>query len=248
MTAPPPTLTTSTRTRTQAAVPTPPAAVARRSTLALLAAGAAGLAHRAPPAAAIQGLTAGRIPGLASRPGPDGTYAYVRPEGKSGGHGVGWSVIPKYRFSVPAGWEETPVSIADLGGTEIDVRFTNPAQGGLAVVVAPVLRFKDVGFNADVHIDELGAPDAIISGFAPELFGAPLNDGDVLDTDVSVDRGGTGLTYYRWTLKPHRLVVATAVSNRLFLLAISATGVQWRRAEQDLRAISASFRVEPFKP
>jgi hypothetical protein len=160
---------------------------------------------------------------------------------------VGWSVIPRYRFAVPAGWEETPVSIADLGGTEIDLRFSNPAQGSLAVVVAPVLRFRDVGFNADVHIDELGPPDAIIAGFAPELFGAPLNDGDVLETDVSVDKG-TGLTYYRWALKPHRLVAATAVSNRLFLMAITATGVQWRRAEADLRAISASFRVDPFKP
>lgn len=45
----------------------------------------------------------------------------------------------------------------------------------MAVVVAPVLRFADVGFNADVRIEELGGPDKIISGFAPELFGTPLN-------------------------------------------------------------------------
>lgn len=49
----------------------------------------------------------------------DGFYTYVRPEGKSGGHGVGWSEVPRYSFKVPAGWEETPVSIADLGGTEV---------------------------------------------------------------------------------------------------------------------------------
>lgn len=53
-------------------------------------------------------------------------------------------------------------------------RFTSPDQGSLAVVVAPVLRFMDVGFNADVHIEELGPPDKLISGFAPELFGSPL--------------------------------------------------------------------------
>ena len=41
-------------------------------------------------------------------------------------------------------------------------------------MVAPVLRFMDVGFNADVHIEELGPPDKLISGFAPELFGSPL--------------------------------------------------------------------------
>lgn len=50
----------------------------------------------------------------------DGFMTYTRPEGKSGGHGVGWSEIPKYTFKVPQGWQETPVSIADLGGTEVD--------------------------------------------------------------------------------------------------------------------------------
>jgi hypothetical protein len=40
-------------------------------------------------------------------------------QGKSGGHGVGWSEMPRYSFKVPPGWEETPVSIADLGGTEV---------------------------------------------------------------------------------------------------------------------------------
>jgi hypothetical protein len=32
---------------------------------------------------------------------------------------VGWSEIPRYSFRVPAGWDENPVSIADLGGTEV---------------------------------------------------------------------------------------------------------------------------------
>jgi hypothetical protein len=85
--------------------------------------------------------------GVTSKPDADGFYTYTRPEGKSGGHGVGWSEIPRYRqatgclprstspkalanpperppaaacsFRVPAGWEEVPVSIADLGGTEV---------------------------------------------------------------------------------------------------------------------------------
>lgn len=49
----------------------------------------------------------------------EGFRSYQRPEGKSGGHGVGWSEIPRYSFRLPDGWEETPVSIADLGGTEV---------------------------------------------------------------------------------------------------------------------------------
>jgi hypothetical protein len=36
---------------------------------------------------------------------------------------------------------QVPVSIADLGGTEIDLRFANPKEGRLFVVVAPVRRF-----------------------------------------------------------------------------------------------------------
>lgn len=55
-------------------------------------------------------------------PGEDGLYTYTRPEGKSGGHGTGWTEIPRYSFKVPAGWKENPVSIADLGGTEVSMK------------------------------------------------------------------------------------------------------------------------------
>ena len=37
-----------------------------------------------------------------------------------------------------------------------------------------MLRFIDVGFNADIRIEELGPPEKLIGGFAPELFGSPL--------------------------------------------------------------------------
>ncbi len=63
----------------------------------------------------------------------------------------------------------------DLLGEQIDLRFSNKDQGSLAIVVAPILRFIDVGFNADVRIEEVGPPEKLISGFAPELFGAPLS-------------------------------------------------------------------------
>lgn len=62
--------------------------------------------------------------GLASVPDDNGFLRYARPEGKSGGHGVGWSEIPRYSFKLPSGggWTEIPVSIADLGGTEVSVQ------------------------------------------------------------------------------------------------------------------------------
>jgi hypothetical protein len=71
-----------------------------------------------------------------------------------------------------------------------------------------------VGYNANVNMEFLGSPDKIIAGFAPELFGVPLVDGDVLDT--SVYKQGEN-TYYQWSLKPHRTVVATATGNRVRL-------------------------------
>lgn len=38
------------------------------------------------------------------------------------------------------------MSIADLGGTEIDLRFQNAQEGNISVVVAPVLRFSSSKF------------------------------------------------------------------------------------------------------
>ena len=72
-------------------------------------------------------------------------------------HPLSSRTILKNKNKKQKGWAETPVSIADLGGTEIDLRFASPASQGssLVVIVAPVLRFLDVGFNADVRIEQV---------------------------------------------------------------------------------------------
>jgi hypothetical protein len=87
-------------------------------------------------------MTAGRIPGF-SRLDDDGFRNYTRPEGKSGGHGVGWSEITPYTFKARGCWEETPVSIADPAGTEIDAKFFCSESGELKIILAPILRFSD---------------------------------------------------------------------------------------------------------
>jgi hypothetical protein len=48
---------------------------------------------------------------------------------------------------------------------------------------------------ADVRITDLNKPENIISGFAPELFGRPLDDEDVLEQRV-LDK--QGVPYYEW--------------------------------------------------
>ncbi|EFJ48537.1 hypothetical protein VOLCADRAFT_74648 [Volvox carteri f. nagariensis] len=217
---------------------------ARREALIAPIAAAATLAFGARPSQAIQGLIAGRIPGLSKQPDEDGFYMYTRPEGKSGGHGVGWSEIPQYQFKVPKGWDEIPVSIADLGGTEIDLRYQNKEQGDVAVVVAPVLRLIDqVGPRVvKITLREVGPPQRVIEGFAPELFGRPLDEGDVLNTEVAVREDG-GL-YYLWELKPHNLVAATATKNRVFILTVTSNARQWKKHADELRVIQKSFRVQ----
>lgn len=48
---------------------------------------------------------------------------------------------------------------------------------------------------SDVRIDQLNKPENIIAGFAPELFGKPLDDEDVLRQEVLKKND---VTYYEW--------------------------------------------------
>ncbi|XP_042007732.1 psbP domain-containing protein 4, chloroplastic-like isoform X1 [Salvia splendens] len=187
-----------------------------------------------------QGLLAGRIPGL-SEPDEQGWRTYQRPEDKSGGHGVGWSPIIPYKFSVPAPaeWNEVPVSIADLGGTEIDLRFASPKEGRLFVIVAPVLRFAD-DLGDNTTIDRIGTPEKVISAFGPEVIGENV-EGKVLSSQVAEHEGRT---YYQFELEPpHVIITATAAGNRLYLFNVTGNGLQWKKHYKDLKKIADSFRV-----
>lgn len=185
-----------------------------------------------------QGLLAGRVPGL-SEPDEQGWRTYRRPDDKSGGHGVGWSPMVPYVFSVPDGWEEVPVSIADLGGTEIDLRFANSKEGSLFVIVAPVRRFAD-NISDDAKIEEIGEPDKVISAFGPEVIGESV-EGKVLSAEVAEH---SGRKYYQFELEPpHVFITATAAGNRLYLFNVTGSGLQWKRHSKDLKEIAESFRV-----
>ncbi|KAK4352578.1 hypothetical protein RND71_028096 [Anisodus tanguticus] len=204
-----------------------------------------------------QGLLAGRVPGL-SEPDEEvnvhlnkdkiaqaGWRTYRRPDDKSGGHGVGWSPMDPYSFSVPDKWEEVPVSIADLGGTEIDLRFANPKQGRISVIVAPVKRFSD-DIGEEATIEQIGPPAKVISAFGPEVIGENV-EGKVLRSEVAEH---LGRKYYQFELEPpHVMITATAAGNRLYLFSVTGnaccdfTGLQWKRHYKDLRKIAESFRV-----
>ncbi|CAN1175952.1 PsbP domain-containing protein 4, chloroplastic [Linum perenne] len=168
-----------------------------------------------------------------------GWRTYRRPDEKSGGHGVGWSPIIPYAFSVPQEWEEVPVSIADLGGTEIDLRFANSKEGRAFVIVAPVLRFAD-NLGDNVRIEQIGTPEKVINAFGPEVVGENV-EGKVQSMSVEEH---DGRTYYQFELEPpHVLITATAAGNRLYLFNVTANSLQWKRHFQDLKKIADSFRV-----
>ena len=82
-----------------------------------------------------------------------------------------------------------------------------------------------------------------LAGFAPELYGRPLQtDDDVLDAKVVTK---DGLIYYIYELKQHRLVAATATGNRLYMLATKQSSLQWRKHGGTMLMIRDSFSVPP---
>lgn len=199
-------------------------------------------------AKAIQGETAGRLPGTSPSSVP-GFLQYKRPAGKQGGHGVGWSEIPPYGFLVPETWAEIPVSIADLGGTELDLRFKGDkgitgVKGDIAIVVAPVLRFASVGFNADVRIEDLFTPERAIVGFGTELTGRNVED----DIESMNTRKKDGLTYYDYELSGgkagHQLISMTALKNRMYIMVVQPKDSSyWERYRSDFEKVADSFRA-----
>ena len=47
-----------------------------------------------------------------------------------------------------------------------------------------------------------------------------------------------GRVYYNFALTPRTLIRMTCVKNRLYIMVISATALQWRKSKEDLRKAS----------
>jgi hypothetical protein len=71
-----------------------------------------------------------------------------------------------------------------------------------------------------VRITDLNKPENIISGFAPELFGRPLDDEDVLEQRVLEKQG---VPYYEWCVH-----CAVVMHHRMLCLRCEIVqGVTW---------------------
>ncbi|KAG6408287.1 hypothetical protein SASPL_131292 [Salvia splendens] len=185
-----------------------------------------------------QGLLAGRIPGL-SEPDEQGWRTYQRPEDKSGGHGVGWSPIIPYKFSVPAPaeWNEVSINASHMTIKGYIVRFFHVIPSTFfreSLMSGPT----DLGDNTT--IDRIGTPEKVISAFGPEVIGENV-EGKVLSSQVAEHEGRT---YYQFELEPpHVIITATAAGNRLYLFNVTGNGLQWKKHYKDLKKIADSFRV-----
>jgi hypothetical protein len=194
-----------------------------------------------PPAQAVMGSIAGRVPGF-GKIEEDGSMTYTRPEAKSGGHGIGWTEITPYSVKLREGWEEVAVSIADPGGTEIDTRFKSESEGDVKIVLAPVLRFANVEDGENPTIEELVPITNFILGFAPEVLGQPVNEEQIKSMEKDTRNG---LTHYNYEIsnEAHWLISATVWKKRVYLCSVKASGRQWRTAQPKLRDTIASFTV-----
>ena len=56
-------------------------------------------------------------------------------------------------------------------------------------------------------------------------MGGPVEDDDLLKEETMTKKlGGEPLTYYVWETKSHDLLSATAFKNRVFIIALRASG------------------------
>ena len=120
------------------------------------------------------------------------------------------------------------------------MRFNSDDDGGLKVVLAPVLRFADVKEGTNPGIEELIPFERFMAGFGPELTQNPVDESEIVNSFVDKR---DGLTYYNFELTNHTLVAATAYRKRIFIICLKAPSRQWRNSADKLRATQKSFKV-----
>ena len=102
-----------------------------------------------------------------------------------------------------------------------------------------------MGSEMCIRDRDIGPPDKLLGGFAPEILGGPLEDRDLESTVISSKNCPVGeLDFYNWvTNRPRAIMSATSYKNRAFVLCVKASALQWRRNEEALRRIGESFQV-----
>jgi hypothetical protein len=98
----------------------------------------------------------------------------------------------------------------------------------------------DAKSQANPQIQDFLSLTNFIKGFGPELVGAPVQDEDIVN---SYTDERNGLTFYNYELKTHWLVSATVHQRRVYIMAIHASALQWRRSYRKLLRTSTSFSI-----
>ena len=95
-------------------------------------------------------------------------------------------------------------------------------------------------FQSNPQIQDFLSLANFIKGFGPELIGAPVQEEDVVSSNTD-ERNG--LTFYHYELRSHWLISARVHQRRVYIMAIHANALQWRRSYTKLLRTSNSFSI-----
>ena len=98
-----------------------------------------------------------------------------------------------------------------------------------------------------MRIEDIGPPEELLGGFAPEILGGALEDRDLESTVLSSKKTPVGeLDFCNWVTNRHRAVMsATSSKGSAFALCVKASALQWRKNEEAHGRCGREPRDEP---
>lgn len=159
------------------------------------------------------------------------------------------------QFSMPGSWIRRTVANILSGNycqprcdePWTEVLFTDPQEGSLQVIVAPLNKLSRQSLAEGESIDKVGTMEGIINALGPNITGNTIEEEEVVSSEAkTID----GVTYYWYTLDTpyaktgqHQVATIAAKDNAVFVLAVSASDKQWSQNKGNIRTIAESFRI-----
>ena len=162
--------------------------------------------------------------------------------------------LEPYAFNLPERWKEAPVSNARSGNycqprcdeATTEVQFVDPASGSCQIIIIPTTKL--LISKQDPGIDDVGSITGILDAISPAITASVAVEPEEVTKmeEVTVD----GKLYYRYELLTpfaesgvHNLAAVSTSKNYVMIATIGASEKQWSNAQNDLRKIIESFRV-----
>eukprot|EP00747_Dinoflagellata_sp_TGD_P180403 gnl/TRDRNA2_/TRDRNA2_32801_c0_seq1.p1 gnl/TRDRNA2_/TRDRNA2_32801_c0~~gnl/TRDRNA2_/TRDRNA2_32801_c0_seq1.p1 ORF type:complete len:361 (-),score=27.24 gnl/TRDRNA2_/TRDRNA2_32801_c0_seq1:133-1215(-) len=163
-------------------------------------------------------------------------------------------VVYPYSFALPGDWYEQGVAnaisgsycIPKCGDQTTEVKFGNPKQGDLNVIIVPTIKLR---INQKLpKLEDIGDPQAVIQAIGQSITNSVnIEPEEVISADILENEGQK---YYVYNLNTpyavsgtHNVAVVTVNRNHVIILCIASNESQWGAAKKDLMKITSSFRV-----